>query len=356
MTQILATNIVNKFKCLQADCPDTCCKGWSMQLDDATYAKYQGTPLEAAVAHDGNLRVMKRGADDVCVKFEGGKCGIHAQFGDNMLGDACNFYPRVTRKLAEQTLMTATLSCPEIVRLSLEDGGFDYAQTEQQRLPELKSTSGELAVHNVFLEQGAKDANANSNMARIFAVSESLANLNVADWVGASAFMFKIADSKILPPEVGDADELNIYLIFLGLLHATHKTPSARLLEVMAGIEAVLGVKIDRATMNIEFLPTKKPKMAVSDADLNSYLKAQMSFNTYPYAGIGANISDKARILVFKYALTKLALSSCGDKVIAIQALARILDHLADPKLMLSLLDQLKFNSHARIFGLIMQG
>jgi hypothetical protein len=145
-------------------------------------------------------------------------------------------------------------------------------------------------------------------------------------------------------------------VIFLGLLHATHKTPSARLLEVMAGIEAVLGVKIDRATMNIEFLPTKKPKMAVSDADLNSYLKAQMSFNTYPYAGIGANISDKARILVFKYALTKLALSSCGDKVIAIQALARILDHLADPKLMLSLLDQLKFNSHARIFGLIMQG
>jgi hypothetical protein len=40
----------------------------------------------------------------------------------------------------------------------------------------------------------------------------------------------------------------------------------------------------------------------------------------------------------------------------AIQALARILDHLADPKLMLNLLDQLKFNSHARIFGLIMQG
>src|SRR5579885_2432723 len=94
-------SFLSAFRCLGAECPDTCCQGWNMQLDAAMRARYasEAPELLEAVADDGaGGFIMKRDPQtDFCVKFENGLCGIQQKYGTAFLGDACHFYPRSTR-------------------------------------------------------------------------------------------------------------------------------------------------------------------------------------------------------------------------------------------------------------------
>ena len=92
----LQTQAVAQFSCLGGECPDTCCQGWGMQLTAETVAKYKAEAPELmdAVSTGEAEFIMKRDpVTDTCVKFEGGWCGIHRDYGEAFLGDACQFSP-----------------------------------------------------------------------------------------------------------------------------------------------------------------------------------------------------------------------------------------------------------------------
>src|ERR1043165_3275808 len=110
----IQTNAVARFSCLGADCPDTCCGGWGMQLTQETLEKYkQEAPelVDAVTSGEAELIMRRDPVTDTCVKFEQGWCSIHRDYGDAFLGDACHFFPRITRALGATILTTATLSC-----------------------------------------------------------------------------------------------------------------------------------------------------------------------------------------------------------------------------------------------------
>lgn len=362
--KISQTNAANKFKCLQADCPDTCCKGWSMQLDDITFEKYKGAGLENAVAYDGDIRVMKRDEKtDFCVKFEGGICAIHKDKGAGFLGDACNFYPRVVRKMGDETLMTLTPSCPEVVRLMLEEPNMAMLiASEAERLPHMMkdwlpvdvNAADAIMIHERFLAECNAAASPEQILARIYSVSNSLELLEKKDWAGAVDFMFRVADGKLLPPEINMMDDYNILQVFLGLMHATGKKRSERLELVLASIAKYLGVEINFETLLMQEVSEPTKPNDVGDVILKRYLAAQLTFNTYPFAGMGMNMKERAKVLIFKFCLIRLALCAWeGNAVDAIQPLSRIIDHLADATLVLKLMDSFGWNSEPRILGLI---
>src|SRR5690349_1055310 len=105
MTAMLCTKSLSAFSCLGDKCADTCCQGWSMQVDDVTLARYRKDAPELLGAVEASQEapwiMRKDPATNFCVKLEGGLCGIHKQYGDAFLSDACHFYPRVTRALGE---------------------------------------------------------------------------------------------------------------------------------------------------------------------------------------------------------------------------------------------------------------
>ena len=76
-----------------------------MQMDAVTLERYRekAPELLAAVESepDGSHIMRKDPATGFCVKLEGGLCGIHKTHGETFLGDACYFYPRVTRALGD---------------------------------------------------------------------------------------------------------------------------------------------------------------------------------------------------------------------------------------------------------------
>jgi hypothetical protein len=361
--KITTTTAVKEFKCLQADCPDTCCKGWSMQLDDLSFEKYKKNGLEDAVAYDGEIRVMKRNpATDYCVKFEGGICGIHKDFGAEMLGDACNLYPRITRQLGAESVMTMTPSCPEALRLMLENN--EPVQIEPQRLPQnLKNwldpeISNENAhkIQQRFLDETKAEASSAAVMGRIYSVCRSMGYINKAEWADAINFMFKTADGKLPPAQKSEMNNLNIFQVFIGILHATGKKPNERLMAVINAMSAKLGIEVDFQTLLL--IPVANPNLAESspiiEAILKKYLAAQISFSSFPFAGIGADPLEKAKILIFKYCLARLALLSFdGSEIDAIQPLSRIVDHLGNAELTLTLMNNF-WSKEANLVGLIL--
>lgn len=376
-----ATNAVSEFNCLQADCPDTCCKGWSMQLDDTTFAKYEGTALEDAVAYDGQdkeFRVMKRDAEtDYCIKFTDGKCGIHSEHGDELLGDACNFYPRVTRKFGDEVAMTATLSCPEITRLMLfTDEPVKDIASETNRFPEsLKDYLPEgvdsdavQKTHAAFLAACDEDASASKIVARIYSASQSLKYIPQAEWGNAAGFMLRMADGKL--PEAGcdKSDYYRILQIFVALVYATKKKLQPRLLETVAEIQKAIGVEVDWQTLELEATDagaldwsiTKwKKQESKFNPILKKFVQSQISFNHFPYAGLAEGIEDKAKLLIIRFTITRLALMGLDENaseeeiIRSIQSISRVMDHLGDPTLMLNLFEQSCWDNDAKICGLI---
>lgn len=388
MPTLKRSAFLSGFQCLGDACPDTCCKGWGMQIDPDTRAKYRREApelLEAVTTGEAEWIMRRDPATDYCVKFDAGWCGIHRERGSAFLGDACHFFPRITRGLGETQIMTAALSCPEIARLALdEDAGFGYADAATDRLPysltdylpEALDAAQALAVHTAVLEMAGDNAvSPERSMARIGSLARSLDMLDAASWPMAIGFYIRQVDGRLPAPEESAADPFNVLHALVGLLSAAKPSARPRLDQTIAAMEEALQVSVHRETR----------ELTVGDASLRAYLalrgawrdrwaiplapvlhrwiRAQLAAALFPFAGFGESISERAAILCVRFATVRLALMACcrehngippQEEIIrCVQSISRFLDHLADPALSLALYRETGWLLEARARGLL---
>jgi lysine-N-methylase len=147
------------FRCIGADCEDTCCIGWAVNVDRPTYETYQccddpelGDSLRQLVTinaanngDDNYARITLSGAG--CPFLCEGLCSIQKKLGEQYLSKMCAFYPRVMNLVDDVLHCSLHLSCPEATRLVLLDPSpieFDEEPHQQQD----GSRLGNLAVLN----------------------------------------------------------------------------------------------------------------------------------------------------------------------------------------------------------------
>ena len=381
-------NAVSAFRCLGDQCEDTCCKGWGMQLSQQTVDMYKEKAPELldAVTSGEAEHIMKRDPEtDYCIKFDHGWCGIHKDYGDSMLGDACHFFPRVTRKLGDAHLMSGSLSCPEIVRLGLvEKRGFVPVDAETDRLPhslkdyrpaELQDEKA-MEVHRFFLEAVLDEAHTPERaVAMVRSVAASLESVVVASWAMAVRCYWNNAASRLPIAEEKPEDPFNLLNALQGLIGASRKTARPRLEATLNDMAAALDT-----TLNWEALSIQTSTNSLNaylqmrerwqnewaehfDSVLRYWLQAQLSIACFPFAGFGETLSDRASILGVRFATVKLALmAACQQKggvideeqtVRVIQSLARFMDHLADPTLSMQIYHETGWTREARLRSLV---
>ncbi len=376
------------FACLGDACEDTCCKGWGMQLDPVTKAKYEKQApelLDAVTTGEAELIMKRDPQTDYCVKFAGGLCGIHQSYGTDFLGDACHFFPRSTRSLGDRTVMTAALSCPEVTRLALfGESGLTHREAAYDRLPwslknylpEALDSEGALTVHRAFLEAaGAEDAPPERVMARLHAVATSLEMLDQASWPQAAGFYLKNADMRLAPPEPNPNDPFNLLHALAGLLSAAKPSPRPRLEQTIADMERALCVTLDPHTRAIITTPESFPAWqrlygrwerewaTALRPVLARWLQAQLAIALYPFGGFGESPAERMAIIGVRFATVRLALTACcaahdgippeQELIRVIQSLSRFLDHLADPTLSLSIYEETGWLRPARLRALV---
>lgn len=136
----LVIDIYGKFQCIGADCPDTCCVGWGVEVDSETAKKYRELSGEFGQKLRDNLeerdgQLIFKMPDAKCAFLTKEKlCGIYQEIGSENMCTVCKIYPRVANIYGDIAFSTLTLSCPEAVRLLMEHEGkvqFDFAEDEK---------------------------------------------------------------------------------------------------------------------------------------------------------------------------------------------------------------------------------
>jgi lysine-N-methylase len=121
------------FRCIGADCEDTCCVGWIVNVDKPTYQAYQDcddpdlgprfhqlvTINTDAASDDNYARIQLNGPS--CPFLEEGWCAIQKKLGAEYLSIMCAAYPRVMNVVDDVLQRSLDLSCPEAARIVLLD-------------------------------------------------------------------------------------------------------------------------------------------------------------------------------------------------------------------------------------------
>lgn len=388
---MLQAPFLSAFNCIGDRCEDTCCKTWSMQVDDATRARYadKAPELLADVVPDDTASgwIMRKDPQTgYCVRLQGGLCGIHQKHGDAMLGDACHFYPRVTRRLGEEVLMSATLSCPEVARLAL------FADTPamplsvptprlphslKDYLPEGMQPAEALSVHHAFLTACTEeDISAELILLRLARATRALALMEQKQWPLMAAHAISHADEQLPMPLINPSNPFNLLHMLCGLVVASRKPASERLMHTIRDMEAGLKASLDWQGVGIALTegsaPAREALLAIWDdvghvlytPVLRRWLQVQISMGLHPFAGFGQTLVDRITLMGVRLATVKLALLAAHQQhggalqneaiVRVVQSIARVLDHLADPAFFMQICHETRWSDEAGLCGLMM--
>lgn len=152
-TRMILPQYAERFSCIGSACEDTCCAGWSVPVDEASYRKYKSLPdgplrslidssfLLAAdgaektdAAHFAKIRIFPSGACP-CLSEER-LCRIQMELGESYLCRICATFPRDVQTVDGLKAVGLSLSCPEAARLVLlnrnllpSTAGADYRMT-----------------------------------------------------------------------------------------------------------------------------------------------------------------------------------------------------------------------------------
>lgn len=114
-----------QFHCIAADCPDSCCKEWEVDVDPDTARFYRslsgdlGDRLRQVLKDTGDGTVMTI-QDGRCPMWRrDGLCRIQAELGHEALCQTCRDFPRLRHDYGDFVEFGLELSCPEAARLIL---------------------------------------------------------------------------------------------------------------------------------------------------------------------------------------------------------------------------------------------
>ena len=109
----------NSFTCTAGQCPDTCCSGWMIEIDDASLEKY-------ALLKDTNFELFNNKIDwtlDTFIRRENGDCSflredglcqLQRTLGEETLCMTCDKYPRHMEEFPGVREYSLSISCPAV--------------------------------------------------------------------------------------------------------------------------------------------------------------------------------------------------------------------------------------------------
>lgn len=125
--EVTKPDYFDRFRCLAGECPDSCCKDWQVQVDEASARRYRALPgalgeeLRAALRQeDGEAYLTVQ--DGRCPMWRrDGLCRIQAELGESALCETCRQFPRLTHDYGDFVELGLELSCPEAARWILDE-------------------------------------------------------------------------------------------------------------------------------------------------------------------------------------------------------------------------------------------
>lgn len=126
------------FSCIGGSCPDSCCIGWEVDIDEETFYYYRtvqgafGKRLNAHMTDTGEDKYFPMTAENRCPFLnERNLCDIILNLGEESLCQVCTEYPRYYMSVGNYEQIDMSLSCMELGRLFFSsDDPVRYSREE----------------------------------------------------------------------------------------------------------------------------------------------------------------------------------------------------------------------------------
>ncbi|MCH2546972.1 MAG: flagellin lysine-N-methylase [Alphaproteobacteria bacterium] len=370
---VLMSDYASKFVCIGATCEDTCCTGWSIDVDEETHAKYlrkRGLKDVSFTSADNNHFMRCDSNTGYCEQNNEGWCNIQQQHGEEYLSETCYFFPRTLRKIDDQLFMGISLSCPEAAKSVLLGNTPLIQRTASvmerkikkvpNRAPQYLNFEMAMEIHTqIITALQNPDLTIDQQIGRLIALCYALSETEQISWHAATTFyMNSLAPSPPSPPRTVD----NIHIL-LGLFSVAVTLESQfhpRLYRTIRDIEKSLHVQLHWENGVLDYRPDNTEAV---DALLASWPKYKPHYedffrkwlinyainNVLPFAGLGVSPKEQAYFLVIYYASLRLAvMSACylkeapisEDEVVRIfQSISRLYDQIVDAEIFFTTFD-----------------
>lgn len=124
------TDFYSDFSCVGGECPDSCCIGWDILVDEDTCKKYAALeePLKSKICQnieeteqDGKKLYRMRMEQDGRCPFlnRHNLCNIYIDVSPDDMCSVCRTYPRKIVSYYDVVMATVSVSCPEVARMLL---------------------------------------------------------------------------------------------------------------------------------------------------------------------------------------------------------------------------------------------
>lgn len=123
--ELITPKYYHQFQCIASACPDSCCKEWSVDVDDEAAARYRALPgplgdrLRQVLVDTEYGTVMEIENGRCPMWRQDGLCRIQAELGHEALCQVCRDFPRLRHDYGSLVEIGLELSCPEAARLIL---------------------------------------------------------------------------------------------------------------------------------------------------------------------------------------------------------------------------------------------
>lgn len=141
---------VENFHCLAGLCPDSCCKGWEVVIDEPTLQTYQqcSKPIgdyirKVLTKNEEQEWIFQNQKNGDCPFWNTQKlCDLQLQAGDMLLCDTCRMFPRIPQDYTIFTEQVLSLACPEAAKLVLmQEEPFQAIFSYQEDAPEIMESA-----------------------------------------------------------------------------------------------------------------------------------------------------------------------------------------------------------------------
>lgn len=124
---------MTRFRCITDRCEDNCCNFPGIPMTEQSYRRLEQVLVAEGRAEElskavqlnpggppGQFALFRKREDRYC-HFNDEKllCSLHARHGESVLPDVCMLFPRKVYRWPERVEMSASMACPEAMRLSL---------------------------------------------------------------------------------------------------------------------------------------------------------------------------------------------------------------------------------------------
>ncbi len=132
-------NLYSSFSCLAGSCPFTCCSGWSIEISEKDYLRFENLEPEwlqerilSDVERKGERYFFKnRENGDCAMLLDDGLCCIQKHTSEKTLCNTCRKFPRIYGGTEEIRAFSMAASCPVTAQAVLEDRLFLYQETAE---------------------------------------------------------------------------------------------------------------------------------------------------------------------------------------------------------------------------------